>query len=213
MDITEVLSPSVTVTELVVRGTLVFLGLMLCLRLVGQREAGGLGLTDLLVVVLIVDAASSGLTGDTDTIGDEFILVGTILFWSVALDAVSYRWPRLGRILKARPKPLIEDGRLNRRVMRRELMTDVEVFAQLRLHGVERLDQVHRAYLEPNGMISVVPADDEEHRPARLTGHRLRPEPGAEGTSDPSCAVPRAAGPITSRRCRSSPCRVCGCHG
>lgn len=162
MDITEVLSPSVTVTELVVRGTLVFLGLMLCLRLVGQREAGGLGLTDLLVVVLIVDAASSGLTGDTDTIGDEFILVGTILFWSVALDAVSYRWPRLGRILKARPKPLIEDGRLNRRVMRRELMTDVEVFAQLRLHGVERLDQVHRAYLEPNGMISVVPADDEE---------------------------------------------------
>lgn len=162
MDITEVLSPSVTVTELVVRGTLVFLGLMLCLRLVGQREAGGLGLTDLLVVVLIVDAASSGLTGDTDTIGDGFILVGTILFWSVALDAVSYRWPRLGRILKARPKPLIEDGRLNRRVMRRELMTDVEVFAQLRLHGVERLDQVHRAYLEPNGMISVVPADDEE---------------------------------------------------
>ena len=160
MDITEVLSPSVTVTELVVRGTLVFLGLMLCLRLVGQREAGGLGLTDLLVVVLIVDAASSGLTGDT--IGDGFILVGTILFWSVALDAVSYRWPRLGRILKARPKPLIEDGRLNRRVMRRELMTDVEVFAQLRLHGVERLDQVHRAYLEPNGMISVVPADDEE---------------------------------------------------
>lgn len=162
MDITEVLSPSVTVTELLVRGTLVFLGLMLCLRLVGQREAGGLGLTDLLVVVLIVDAASSGLTGDTDTIGDGFILVGTILFWSVALDAVSYRWPRLGRILKARPKPLIEDGRLNRRVMRRELMTDVEVFAQLRLHGVERLDQVHRAYLEPNGMISVVPADDEE---------------------------------------------------
>lgn len=162
MDFTEVLSPSVTVTELVVRGTLVFLGLMLCLRLVGQREAGGLGLTDLLVVVLIVDAASSGLTGDTDTIGDGFILVGTILFWSVALDAVSYRWPRLGRILKARPKPLIEDGRLNRRVMRRELMTDVEVFAQLRLHGVERLDQVHRAYLEPNGMISVVPADDEE---------------------------------------------------
>lgn len=162
MDITEVLNPSVTVTELVVRGTLVFLGLMLCLRLVGQREAGGLGLTDLLVVVLIVDAASSGLTGDTDTIGDGFILVGTILFWSVALDAVSYRWPRLGRILKARPKPLIEDGRLNRRVMRRELMTDVEVFAQLRLHGVERLDQVHRAYLEPNGMISVVPADDEE---------------------------------------------------
>lgn len=162
MDITEVVNPSVPLAELVLRGTLVFLGLMLCLRVVGQREAGGLGLTDLLVVVLVVDAASAGLTGEAGTIGDGFILVATILFWSVALDAISYRWPRLGRILKARPKPLIEDGRLNRRVMRRELMTDVEVYAQLRLHGVERLDQVHRAYLEPNGMISVVPAEGEQ---------------------------------------------------
>ena len=95
------------------------------------------------------DAASSGLTGDTDTIGDGFVLVLTILFWSVVLDAVSYRWPRLGKILKARPKPLIEDGRLNRRVMRRELMTDVEVFAQLRLHGIEDLERVHAPTSSP----------------------------------------------------------------
>ncbi|MGN0099827.1 YetF domain-containing protein [Dietzia sp. CH92] len=80
----------------------------------------------------------------------------------MVLDAVSYRWPRLGKILKARPKPLIEDGRLNRRVMRRELMTDVEVFAQLRLHGIEDLERVHRAYLEPNGMISIVPVRDDD---------------------------------------------------
>lgn len=46
--------------------------------------------------------------------------------------------------------------------MRRELMTDVEVYAQLRLHGVERVEQVHRAYLEPKGMISIVPAEREE---------------------------------------------------
>lgn len=162
LDWAEILTPSVALLELFVRGTLVFLGLMLLLRVLGQREAGGLGLTDLLVVVLVVDAASAGLTGETHTIGDGFALVLTILFWSIVLDAVSYRWPRLGKILKARPKPLIEDGRLNRRVMRRELMTDVEVFAQLRLHGIEELAHVHRAYLEPNGMISIVPVVDEE---------------------------------------------------
>lgn len=31
-----------------------------------------------------------------------------------------------------------------------------------RLRGIEELEQVHRAYLEPNGMISVVPVDDAE---------------------------------------------------
>lgn len=160
MDLTALFQPSVPLVELFLRGTVVFLGLMLLLRVVGQRESGGLGLTDLLVVVLIADAASSGLTGDADTLADGFLLVLTILAWSIVLDAVAYRWPRLGRILKARPKPLIEDGRLNARVMRRELMTEVEVFAQLRLHGIQDISNVHRAYLEPNGMISVVPQGD-----------------------------------------------------
>lgn len=104
MDWANILVPSAPFAELLVRGTLVFLGLMVLLRILGQREAGGLGLTDLLVVVLVVDAASAGLTGETHSVGDGFILVVTILFWSVVLDAVSYRWPRLGT------KPLIEDG-------------------------------------------------------------------------------------------------------
>lgn len=35
-----------------------------------------------------------------------------------------------------------------------------EVFSQLRLHGIRDLGQVSRAYLEPNGMISVIRHDD-----------------------------------------------------
>ena len=60
------------------------------------------GLTDLLVVVLVADAASTGLTGDSETIADGFILVATILLWSVALDAVSYRFHWFARLIKAR---------------------------------------------------------------------------------------------------------------
>src|SRR5690554_7322062 len=101
------LVPTVEIWELLVRGTLTFVGLLLLLRLVGQREAGGLGITDLLVVVLIADAAGAGLRGDAASLGDSAVLVGSILFWSVAADAVSYRWPRFARVLKARPRALV----------------------------------------------------------------------------------------------------------
>lgn len=154
------LTPSVPLLELVVRGTITFLALMLLLRLTGQRESGGLGLTDLLLVVLVADAASTGLTGDAETIGDGLILVCTIIVWSVCLDAVSYRWPWLARVLKSRPKPLIENGMLNRRAMRREFLTRGEVMSQLRLQGIDDLSGVRRAFIEPNGMISVIPVDD-----------------------------------------------------
>ncbi|MDO3700828.1 DUF421 domain-containing protein [Micromonospora sp. C28SCA-DRY-2] len=84
------------------------------------------------------------------------------MFWSVALDALAYRWPRLAVLLKARPRLLIVDGRLNRAVMRREFMTYDEVRSQLRPHGIEDITHVRRAYLEPNGMISVLRGDDSQ---------------------------------------------------
>lgn len=147
--------------ELVMRGTLTFLALVVLMRLVGQRESGGLGLTDLLVVVLVADAASAGLTGDSESIGDGLLLVLTVLFWSVALDAAAYRWPAFARLVKARPRPLIRDGQLNRAALRREFMTHEELMAQLRLHGIDDTAIVRRAYIEPNGMISVL-TDDED---------------------------------------------------
>ena len=165
----EVFGLTAPVLEIVLRGTVTFLALTLLMRVVGQRESGGLGITDILIVVLVADAAGAGLRGDAASIGDSLVLVGTILFWSVALDAVGYPWPRLGRLLKARPKPLIEDGRLNRRALRREFMSQEEIESQLRLHGVSDVSQVKRAWLEPNGMISVLPVDDvpSEEPPGR----------------------------------------------
>jgi len=156
------LIPTVAIGELFLRGTLTFVGLLVLLRVVGRREAGGLGVTDLLVVVLIADAAGAGLRGEAASLGDSAVLVGTILFWSVAVDAMSYRWPRLARLVKARPRAIIRDGSLDRRAMRREFMTFDEVMSQLRLHGVTDLEDVRLALLEPNGMISVIRRDGVE---------------------------------------------------
>jgi uncharacterized membrane protein YcaP (DUF421 family) len=151
--------PSTSVLELCVRGTVTFLALFAMMRIVGQRESGGLGVTDLLVVVLVADAASAGFSGNAKSIADGIVLVVSVLFWSIVLDWLAYRWPRLNAIIKGKPRPLIRDGQLDRAVMRRELMTMDEVLSQLRVNGIEKIDDVHRAYLEPNGMISIIRRD------------------------------------------------------
>lgn len=156
---------SAPVLEQLLRGTITYLALLLLMRVVGQREAGGLGLTDVLVVVLVADAASSGLTGSADSIADGMLLVCTILFWSLAVDALSYRWPWFSRLVKARPRSLIRDGELNRHTMRRELMSEEEVTSQLRLQGIEDPAKVARAFMEPNGMISIIRREGEPDGP------------------------------------------------
>ncbi len=160
-----VLEPSVPVGETILRGTLMFLVILVLMRVVGQREAGGLGVTDVLLVVLVAEGAAPGLYGDATSVSDSLILIVTILLWDLAVDAAAYRWPVLANLLKPRRRPLVEDGELNRRVMRRELMTDEEVKAQMRLHGVEDMETVARAFIEPNGMISILRRDGKEDGP------------------------------------------------
>lgn len=105
---------STPVLEIFVRGTVTFLALLLMMRIVGQRESGGLGVTDVLLVVLVAEAAAGGLTGESHSVADGILLVATILLWSIVVDAIAYRWPRAAKVLKARPRRT-----LRQRVQRR----------------------------------------------------------------------------------------------
>lgn len=135
------------------------------MRIAGQRESGGLGVTDVLIIVLVAEAAAPALYTQDSTLTDSLIVIVTIVFWSVAVDAISYRLPVFSHLVKARPKPLIRDGQLCRRTMHREFLSREEVESQLRLHGIQDMSRVQQAYLEPNGMISVLTRDGEGNAP------------------------------------------------
>lgn len=166
MDWSSIFALSTPVLELVVRGTVLFLGLTVMLRFTGQREAGSLALTDLMVVLLVAQAVAHAFAPGSTSVTDGFILAATVLIWSVILDALTYRFPWIRKLLKPSRKPLIEDGQLNRHRMRREFLTREEIEAQLRLQGIEDIEHVSRAYMEPNGMISAFPKRDGTPSPA-----------------------------------------------
>lgn len=59
-------------------------------------------------------------------------------------------------LIAPRPLLLIRGGRVIRKNLEREKITDDELLSQLRLHGVADLARVETAYLEPSGHVSVV---------------------------------------------------------
>ena len=88
------------------------------------------------------------------------VLVGTIVGWAYALDWLAYRYPEtVGRLVHPKPRELVRDGRLNRRNLARELISDDELMTQLRLQGVQDLSEVKVAAMEGNGQVSVVKRD------------------------------------------------------
>ena len=152
----ELFSLSVPPLELVVRGTAMYLFLLLLFRVVVKRRVGAIGMADLLVLVIIADAAQNGMAGEYRSVTDGFILVSTIIAWDYLFDWLSYHSPVARRILEPRPLPLIEDGRVLRRNLRAELISEAELRTKLREHGVEEPGEVKRAYIEPDGEVTVI---------------------------------------------------------
>jgi uncharacterized membrane protein YcaP (DUF421 family) len=170
----EMLRPDVPILELFIRGTVIYLVAFVLLRTF-KRESGSTGTTDLLVLVLIADAAQNGMSKDYQSLTDGLFLVATIVFWSLAIDAASYRWSWAARIAKPKPVLLIEGGRFNRRSMRRELITEGELMSELRKRGVHDLADVDSVQMESDGEISVVPKEQAGgHKGDSRTGEKDR---------------------------------------
>jgi len=79
------LSPSGSLIELVIRTSLMYLLILAGFRLF-QREAGSLSVSDLLVVVLIADAAQNGMSGEYKSLTEGAVAVATIFTWNYVLD-------------------------------------------------------------------------------------------------------------------------------
>lgn len=148
--------PDVSPLEIFVRGSVLYLVLFALFRVVPKRQMGGLGVSDLLVVVLIAEAVSEALGGESTSVASGLILVLTIMFWNYALNWLDYRVPGFHRVYRARTIPLVKDGVAIRRNMEREFITTDELMSHLRVQGVDDLKRVREACLEADGRISIV---------------------------------------------------------
>lgn len=156
VDLGSLFELSVSPLELVIRGTAIYWFLFLIFRFIVRRDVGTIAVADVLVLVLIADAAQNAMSGSYESISDGFILIGTIIAWNVLLDWASYRFPAMRWFSESKVLPLIEDGKFIRRNLRREFMTPDDVESELRKKGVSDLSQVKLAQMEPDGEISVI---------------------------------------------------------
>ena len=139
-----------------VRATIVFWMLFLLLRFLPNRKAGGVGTTDLLVIVLLANAVQSAIQREGTAVSDAALQVATIVGWSMLFDVLSQRVPALRGVFQSEPVEVIRDGKVVVRNLRREFMTEEELDAQLRLQGIEAIDDITRAYIEQDGRVSVI---------------------------------------------------------
>jgi uncharacterized membrane protein YcaP (DUF421 family) len=164
VDWSNVLMPDTPLLEIIVRGAAIYLGLFILLRVILKRQAGTVSITDLLVIVLIADAAQNGMADDYKSVPDGLVLVATLIFCNTALEWLGYKFPYFGKWIHPPALLLVKDGQIQRENMRREFITKAELMSQLREQGIEDLRQVKAARMEGDGQVSVISYDEEQKK-------------------------------------------------
>ena len=159
----------VPVLELMLRGTLVYWLLFLIFRFLLRRDVGAVGIADILLLVIVADAAQNAMSGGYTTFAEGAVLVLTIIGWNWLLDILAFRFPPMRRFVSPARLTLIRQGVPQRRNMRREFITMDELNEKLREQGIEKLVEVKAAYLEGDGQISVIrnPVPHPSPKPAK----------------------------------------------
>ena len=147
--------PTESILEVVIRGTIMYIGMYALLR-VFRRQAGSVGIADLLVIVVIADAAQNGMAGDSRSITEALILITTIVLWDWFFDYLGFKSPVFRKVLEPEPLLLIQDGKLMKSHLDDEFISEDELLAQLREQGIDDFAHVRKCYLESNGHFSVL---------------------------------------------------------
>jgi uncharacterized membrane protein YcaP (DUF421 family) len=163
VDWQSVFVPTESLLEIFIRGTIMYLAMFAILRIF-RRQAGSFSIADLLVIVIIADAAQNGMAGDSKSVTESLLLICTIIGWDFFLDWLGFKSKLFERILEPKKLKVIENGKLLRENMKSEMITVDELESQLRQHGIEDIAEVKIGYLEGDGHFSFIKKDSNEQQ-------------------------------------------------
>jgi uncharacterized membrane protein YcaP (DUF421 family) len=103
---------------------------------------------------------TDAILGGSSSVSEILLMIGLIVAWSYVFDLLEYRFPSLGRIFRDRQTLLIQNGRLLRGNMRRDMITEEELIAVLRKEGIDDPSMAQSACLEADGEISVIKKEE-----------------------------------------------------
>lgn len=137
---------------------LLYAFLLLLLRLMGRRSLSQLRPIDILTMLLLSETVSPALTSGDQSLAAALTAAAALAVAATLTSWLSFRFPKFDDLLDGTALLLIDEGEVDSQIMRRERITNEELRSALHEHGLLDLSQVRKAFLAPDGTITIVKA-------------------------------------------------------
>lgn len=142
----------------IIARTLILYGVVIVtMRLMGKRQIGQIQPYELAVAIMISELAAVPMQNTGIPLVNGIIPILTLLIAQVTLSYMSLKSIRARAIICGRPSIIIQNGRINESVLRKEMYTLNDLLEHLRIKNIPSISDVEFAILETNGELSVIP--------------------------------------------------------
>ena len=147
--------------EIVLRGFVVFVVLVVLIRLSGKRTVGQFTPFDLLVLVLLGDAVQGSMIAGDQSLPGGLLLTLTLLGCNRVMAFATARSRRIEFLVEGRADILARNGEVDHRALRRADMTLDDLQEAMREEGVVAIRDIRLALLEKDGAITILKRRDK----------------------------------------------------
>ena len=148
--------------EIVLRGAVVYVVLMVLIRLSGKRTVGQFTPFDLLVLVLLGDAVQGSMLAGDQSLPGGLLLAFTLLACNRGVAFATARNRRLEFIVEGRADILARNGSVDHAALRRADMTLDDLQEAMREQDCVAIRDLRLALLEKDGSITIVKRRDAD---------------------------------------------------
>jgi uncharacterized membrane protein YcaP (DUF421 family) len=135
----------------VVRPVIVYFVLVVLLRIFGKRELAQLNPFDLVVLLSLSNTVQNAIIGNDNSLTGGVIGAVTLLGINYLVVRYLFRHRRLDQWFEGKPTVLVENGKIVKGALAKELLTHAELVTVLHRQGFSSLGEVDRCVLEPGG--------------------------------------------------------------
>jgi uncharacterized membrane protein YcaP (DUF421 family) len=141
--------------EKILRPVVVYFFLVVVLRVFGKRELAQLNPFDLVVLLSLSNTVQNAIIGNDNSLTGGLIGAFSLLAINYLVVRFLFRHRRLDQLLEGKPTTLIEDGKLRKGALAKELLSHAELMTVLHRQGFDSLAEVEKCVLEPGGTFHV----------------------------------------------------------
>lgn len=140
-----------SVGEKMLRPVIVYVFLVIVLRIFGKRELAQLNPFDLVVLLSLSNTVQNAIIGDETTLTGGLIGAFTLLAVNYLVVRFLFKHRRLDQVIEGKSVVLIKQGRLRRRELAKQLLTESELLTVAHRQGFASLKDIDECVLESGG--------------------------------------------------------------